>query len=98
MTHHPRMPWGRAIKEQESLETIRNPFLAFALGFFCGGIGLVLYLRTWQDTAMILLLLIAISLGLLPVGGPLWAFAAVGAYGFYRVWTSNQKICGRGMG
>jgi len=76
------------------LSSIRSPFAAFALGFFCGGIGLMIYLRTLEDFIIIALAMLLISLGLMPVGGPIWAALIVGVYGFFRVQASNAKLQG----
>lgn len=76
---------------------VKNPALAAALGFLCGGIGLAIYLRTWRDTALIVGLILLFGLTM-PGIGVVIACVIVGVYGFVRVWNSNKLLCGDGWG
>jgi len=73
------------------LHSQKNAALACLLGILFGSIGLGLYFKSFEDfvicTVVIMLLLLTI-----PGIGILLAAFLVGAYGYFRVINSNERL------
>jgi hypothetical protein len=85
------------IHEMEPLGSRKNPFIAFAMGFLFGCLGVGLYLWSWKDFFYSLLVIIVFVVLFLPTG-PFEAlaipigFTVVGAYAAYRAHCSNSHF------
>jgi hypothetical protein len=76
------------------LTTEKDPVLAAVAGFFSGGIGLGLYLRSWPDFYIPWLMLIVLLVLSIPMGGLPAFFAPFfwAAFAYRRVKASNAKL------
>ena len=80
-----------SLEKMKPLKDKKNPFTAALLGFLFGPVGIGIYLESWRDflTCLGVLILLMLTIALTPIG---WLFSA--AYGFYRVYTSNENAHG----
>ena len=83
--------------KMEPLESKKDPVIAAVCGFATGGVGLGLYLRSWQDFFIPWFMLLVLAV----IGLPLAELPALcvpvfwAIYGYRRVKASNAKLEGR---
>ena len=78
----------------DSLPTLngkKNPSLALVIGFLFGGIGLGIYLGSWTDFFLPVILFVILSF-FIPIVGIIAGAGLAGMYGFFRVINSNSRL------
>jgi Kef-type K+ transport system membrane component KefB len=73
------------------LNSKRNPIVACVIGLFFGSIGVGIYLQSFTDFLIPLLVFIVLAVIIPGLGAvPGWIFA--GLYGYFRVSNSNERL------
>jgi hypothetical protein len=80
-------------KQRQPLKKRRNELVAFVLAYLFGAIGVGIYLRSWRDAGVALLIgLAGIPVAMLLPSSFAVSSAAVGAYALMRVRDSNAQL------
>ncbi|MGC2108623.1 MAG: hypothetical protein WA655_03850 [Candidatus Korobacteraceae bacterium] len=81
-----------AVQEMDPLSRRSNPWIAFALGFCFGAIGVAIYLKSWKDLFVCMGLFIMLALAMPTGPGELmgWFFSPI--YGAWRAYSSNDNL------
>lgn len=83
---------GEAIKELAPLRERRNVFLAAAIGFAFGPLGVAIYLKSAKDFFLCLAILLVLSVLLFFGPGEILGWLFSPAYAAWRAHTSNEKL------
>ena len=82
---------AEAIKRLEPLAERKSPAVAFVAGLLLGSLGVAIYLRSFKDFFICMVLFVLLSLMLPGLGSIIgWLFAPV--YGAWRAHTSNDNL------
>jgi hypothetical protein len=92
VTKHAAKLAAEAVNGLPPLKARKNPFLAFALGFAFGPIGVACYLKSLTDFFVCVAMLAVFSTLLVFGPGELMGWCCSGVYGAWRVHTSNQNM------
>jgi hypothetical protein len=82
------------LKKLPVLQKQKNPAAAIVIGFLTGGIGLGIYLRSFVDVLIPLILFVGVSVFCqqAAVLGAALGPTVVAVYGFARVQESNERL------
>jgi hypothetical protein len=80
----------RAVRELPPLPAEKNPLIAGVAGFLFGAVGVGLYLGSWRDFFVCLVVFVVLLFAIPGLGAiPGWWFAA--GYGVFRAVSSNAR-------